>query len=173
MHETKGVQELHGFEVVEGDPDVVGWEVIDRDGRRIGVVAELLADSENPSTRYLEVLLDHPAAGAAGGHSEARPTGDAVDVGRDAIPALDRMSGEGGVIGQAAVPGDGPREIPARTIGQVLVRDSLLDIENQMASGKGPGFDRGEGHTLIPAGQAHLETARRQVRIGSLPAASV
>lgn len=163
MHETEGVEELSGFEVVEGDPDVVGWEVIDHGGRRIGVVAELLADPENPSERYLEILLDRPAAG---GPTEAQPTGTAVDVRQDAIPELDSLSGEGGVIGQAAVPGHGPHEMPARTIGEVLVRHSLLDVENQMTSGGLPGFDRGEGRTLIPAGQAHFENARRQIRIG-------
>jgi len=167
MHETKGVAELHGFEVVEGDPDVVGWEVLGRDGRRLGVVAELLADPENPSVRYLEVLLDRPAAG---GPSEVRSTGDAVDVERDSIPALDSLADQGGVIGQAAVPGDGPREMPARTIGEALVRDSLLDIENQMTAGEHPGFDRGANRTLIPAGQARLDTGRRQIHIDSLPA---
>ena len=167
MRETKGVEELHGFEVVEGDPDVVGWEVVDRDGRRIGVVAELLADSDNPSVRYLEVLLDHPAAG---GPIQAQPTGTGVDVRQDAIPELDSVSGQGGVIGQAAVPGDAPHEMPARTIGEVLVRDSLLDVENQMTSAGRPGFDRGEGRTLIPAGQARFENGMRRVHLDPLPA---
>lgn len=166
MRETKGVEELHGFEVVEGDPDVVGWEVVDRDGRRIGVVAELLADPENPSDRYLEVLLDRPAAG---GHRGAEPAGNAVDVRQDAIPELDALADEGGVIGQAAVPGNGPHETPARTIGEALVRDSLLDIENQMTSGERPGFDRGEGRTLIPAGQARFEDAMRRVHLDPHP----
>ena len=139
MHETKDVVELSGFEVVEGDPDVVGWEVVGDHGQRIGVVAELLADPENPSVRYLEVLLDRPEAG-----------GD-----------------------QAAVPGDAPHEVPARTIGEALVRESLLDIENQMTMEGRPGFDRGEGRTLIPAGQVRLETARRQIRLDSLPGISV
>lgn len=138
MHETKGVAELHGFEVAEGDPDVRGWEVVSRDGRRIGEVEQLLVDPENASARYLEVRLDP-------------------------------LSGDGEVIGQDAVPGDGPPEMPARTIGEALVRDSLLDIENQMTSGGRPGFDRGAGRTLIPAGQAHFDTGRRQIRIESLP----
>ena len=163
MHKTQGVEELHGFEVIEGDPDVVGWEVITRDGRRIGVVAELLADPENPSDRYLEVLLDRPAAG---GHSEAH---DAVDVAKDSIPELDPLSDEGGVIGQAAVPGDGLPEMPARTVGEAFIRDSLLDIENRMTAGEHPGFDRGRRRVLIPAGQAHLEAGGRRVRIDSLP----
>jgi hypothetical protein len=166
MHETKGVEELRGFEVVEGDPDVVGWEVVDRDGRRVGVVAELLADSEHPSARYLEVRLDRPAAG---GPTEAQPTGTAVDVRQDAIPELDSLSGQGGVIGQAAVPGDAPHEMPARTIGEALVRDSLLDIENQMTSGELPGLDRGQGRTLIPAGEVRFENAMRRIRLEPNP----
>jgi hypothetical protein len=137
MRETKGIEELRGFEVVEGDPDVVGWEVVDRDGRRIGVVAELLADPENPSDRYLEVRLD------------GSPSGEEV-------------------LGQAIV-GDAPHEMPASTIGEVLVRDSLLEVENQMTTGELPVFDRGEDRTLIPAGEARLENAMRRVHLDPHP----
>jgi hypothetical protein len=168
MHETKRVGELHGFEVAEGDPDVRGWEVVARDGRRIGEVEELLVDGEDRSIRYLEVRLDpRPAAGAA----EARPTGGAVDAERDAIPELDRLSDDGRVIGHVTVPGDGPHEMPARTVGEALVRDSLLDIENQMIAGASPGggFDRGQRRALIPFERAHLETDKRRIRIDSLP----
>ena len=138
MRETKGVEELHGFEVAEGDPDARGWDVVARDGRRIGEVAEVLADSEDRSVRYFQVQLD-------------------------------ALADEGGVIGQASVPGDGPPEMPARTVGEALVRDSLLDIENRRTAGSTPGFDRGQRRVLIPAGQARIEADKRRIRIDSLP----
>jgi sporulation protein YlmC with PRC-barrel domain len=130
------VEELSGFEIVVGDPDVRGWEVVGRDGRRVGEVKDLLVDTENPSTRYLEVRTDSPA-------------------------------GEEDVIGQAAVPGHGLHQVPARTVGEALVRDSLMDIENRMTAGHHPGepFSRDEHHVLIPIDRAHLEAERHQVRV--------
>ena len=173
MRETQGVEELHGFEVAEGGTDVRGWEVVSGDGRRVGEVVEVLAETGDRSARYFQVQLDpRPAGGAAGtgAAGAARHTGEAVDVGRDAIPELDRLSEHGEVIGHVAVPGDGPPEVPARTMGEALVRDSLLDVENRMTAGSGPGFDRGRNRVLIPAGQARLDTAARRIRIDSLPA---
>ena len=127
MRDTS-VEELRGFEVVEGDPDVRGWEVVGRDGVRIGEVQDLVADAENPAVRYLDVRLDE-------------------------IPA-----GEGEILGQADVAGDRPPEMPARTIGESLVRDSLQDVEIRMIDEGQPGFDRGRRHTLIPAGQVHIDS---------------
>ncbi len=138
MQETKGVEELHGFVAAEGDPDVRGWEVVSRDGSRVGEVADVLEDGEDRSVRYFQVRLDGPA-------------------------------GEESVLGQADVAGDGPPEQPARSIGEALVRDSLLDIENRMTS-SGGGFEHGGRRVLIPAGQAHLEPGQRRVRLDSLPA---
>lgn len=164
------VEELRGFEVVEGDPDVRGWDVVGRDGRRVGEVKDLLADSEDPAVRYLDVRLDpRPDLRLEGGARDARPTG-ALDVEKDAIPELDSLAGRDGVIGQAAVPGTSTPDKPARTIGESLVRDSLLDIENRMTAGESPGepADLGGRRVLIRAERARLEAGRRQVRIDSL-----
>jgi hypothetical protein len=160
------VEELRGFEVVEGDPDIRGWDVVGRDGRRIGEVRDLLADAEDPAVRYLDVRLDHrPDEGAP----DARPTG-ALDVEKDAIPELDSLAGRDEVIGHVAVPGTSTPDKPARTIGESFVRDSLLDIENRMIDGEPPGEpgDRGGRRVLLRAESARLEADRRQVRIDSL-----
>lgn len=53
------LDDLDDFEVAEGNPDVRGWDVIARDGRRIGEVDELLVDTETLKVRYLDVDLDH------------------------------------------------------------------------------------------------------------------
>lgn len=162
------VEELRGFEIVEGDPDVRGWAVVGRDGRRIGEVRDLLADSEDPAVRYLDVRLDHrPDEGRASG---ARPTG-ALDVDQDAIPELDSRAGreDEEVIGHATVPGTSTPDLPARTIGETLVRDSLLDIENRMTAGERFGPAEGDGRrVLLRAERAHLDAGRRQIRIDSL-----
>jgi photosynthetic reaction center H subunit len=52
------LDELDGFEVAEGDPDVRGWQVCDARGERIGEVDELLVDTEALKVRYLDVDLD-------------------------------------------------------------------------------------------------------------------
>ena len=52
------LDELDGFEVAEGDPDVRGWQVCGADGSRIGEVDELLVDTESLKVRYLDVGLD-------------------------------------------------------------------------------------------------------------------
>jgi hypothetical protein len=56
------LDELDGFEVAEGDPDVRGWHVCDAQGERIGEVDELLVDSEELKVRYLDVDLDDSSA---------------------------------------------------------------------------------------------------------------
>ncbi|HEX6069110.1 MAG TPA: PRC-barrel domain-containing protein [Longimicrobiaceae bacterium] len=52
------LDELDGFQVAEGDPDVRGWQVCDAGGERIGEVDELLVDTEALKVRYLDVELD-------------------------------------------------------------------------------------------------------------------
>lgn len=51
------LDELDAFEVAEGDPDVRGWQVYGGDGVRVGVVDELLVDTEAMKVRYLDVEL--------------------------------------------------------------------------------------------------------------------
>jgi len=126
-HRLARIEELSGFAVAEGEPDVRGWEVIARDGQRIGVVDDLLVDTEDPQARYLEVCLDLELDGAAG-----------------------------------------RTEMPARTVGETLVRDSLLDIENRMTAGEHPGeperhHGKGGRHKLIPVDQTRLETDKHRV----------
>jgi len=64
---------------------------------------------------------------------------------------------------EVTVSGARRSEIPARTVGESLVRDSLLDIENKMTAGYHPG--ESPHHVLIPLGQAHLESDKHQVRV--------
>jgi len=38
------LEELKGFQVAEGDPDIRGWEVRTPDDRKVGKVEELIVD---------------------------------------------------------------------------------------------------------------------------------
>ena len=51
------LDQLHDFEIAEGDPDVRGWAVISSDGREIGEVDELLIDTAAMKVRYLDVAV--------------------------------------------------------------------------------------------------------------------
>ena len=52
------LDELRGYAVARGEPDVRGWDVIAGDGRRIGEVDELLVDAEAKKVRFLDVAVD-------------------------------------------------------------------------------------------------------------------
>ncbi len=54
------LQKLSGsdFEVVDGQPDIRGWDVKDTTGKQLGEVDELIFDFENRKVRYLVVDTD-------------------------------------------------------------------------------------------------------------------
>jgi photosynthetic reaction center H subunit len=52
------ISELSDFEVADHDPDVRGWDVVASDGRKIGDVKDLVADTAAMKVRYLDVELE-------------------------------------------------------------------------------------------------------------------
>ena len=46
------------FEIVDGQPDIRGWEVKDAQGRDIGEVEELIFDARTRKVRYMVVDLE-------------------------------------------------------------------------------------------------------------------
>jgi photosynthetic reaction center H subunit len=52
------LKELKDYKVASDDPDVRGWKVLGRDGRKIGEVHDLLVDTAAMRVRYLDVELD-------------------------------------------------------------------------------------------------------------------
>lgn len=182
-----------GYKVAEGDPDVRGWDVMDRDGSRIGEVDDLLVDTEALKVRYLEVRLDPRLVhGTADGTASeelsatdwsaagARPLRESItpiDPDREGIPELDSMAGrtdDDAIIGHVAVPGQGTDPaVPASTIGEALVRSSLTDLENRMTADEHLGEQpyTGERHILVPVGRARLDTGGDLVLIDTMLAA--
>jgi len=63
---------LDDFKVASGNQDVRGWDVIARDGKKIGDVDDLLVDTTARKVRYVSVDLDRGLMGAltgkTGGH---------------------------------------------------------------------------------------------------------
>jgi hypothetical protein len=167
-----------GYKVAEGDPDVRGWDVMDRDGNRIGEVDDFLIDTEAMKVRYLEVRLDRRLVhGTEDGTAHGTGAADAVrpiDPDREGLPELDGMAGhtdDDAIIGHVAVPGQGTDPaVPASTIGEVLIRGSLSDLENRMTADDHLGEQpyAGERHILVPVGRARLDTGGDLVLIDTI-----
>jgi photosynthetic reaction center H subunit len=51
------------FQVADGNPDIRGWDVRAREGRKIGEVDDLVIDTGKRKVRYLEVKVDKDIAG--------------------------------------------------------------------------------------------------------------
>ena len=49
------LNELKDYKVASDDPDVRGWEILDRDNERFGTIRELIVDPEQKRVRYLDV----------------------------------------------------------------------------------------------------------------------
>jgi sporulation protein YlmC with PRC-barrel domain len=49
---------LRDYDVGRNDPDPRGWKVVNRDGRSIGEVKDLLVDTARMTATYLDVELD-------------------------------------------------------------------------------------------------------------------
>ena len=46
------------FSIVEGEPDIRGWDVRNTQGQKIGEVEELIIDAQRKKVRYMVVDLD-------------------------------------------------------------------------------------------------------------------
>ena len=55
------LEELKGFKIADGDPDIRGWEVRTPDDRKVGKVEELIVDPAERRVRYMEVKVDRKA----------------------------------------------------------------------------------------------------------------
>ena len=58
------LHELKDYKVASDDPDVRGWEILDRDNERFGTVKELIVDPEKKKVRYLDVEPSSDLSGA-------------------------------------------------------------------------------------------------------------
>lgn len=98
--EIAPLKDLKDYQVAKGDPDVRGWEVAGRDGRRVGKVNDLLVDTGAMRVRYLDVVLDPDLLASA-----PRVPGTAPVVGTYAAPG---MAGAGPVVDRdRGLPDDG------------------------------------------------------------------
>jgi len=54
------LEELHGsgYEVTDGQPDIIGWDIKAQSGKKVGEVTDMLFESSSRKVRYLVVDLD-------------------------------------------------------------------------------------------------------------------
>ena len=59
------LEELHGsgFEIVDGQPDIRGWNIKSHSGKKMGKVDDLLFDPNSRKVRYIVVDLDNNQLG--------------------------------------------------------------------------------------------------------------
>ena len=58
MDRVVPLNQLPGYKVADGEPDIRGWEVVASDGHRLGKVEELLVDTQANKVRYVDVDVD-------------------------------------------------------------------------------------------------------------------
>ncbi|MGI8549121.1 MAG: DUF2382 domain-containing protein, partial [Gemmatimonadaceae bacterium] len=69
--------DLGDFQVAEGYPDPRGWDVMDASGQKVGKVHDLIVDTGEMRTRYLDIKLDKDAIGTDDDHDVLIPVGAA------------------------------------------------------------------------------------------------
>jgi photosynthetic reaction center H subunit len=95
------VGELSDYEVADHHPDIRGWDVVAADGRKIGDVKELIADTTAMKVRYIDIELD----------KDFRRTDDESRV---LVPIEHaRLNEDDDVVRLDAVVSDQARDIPA------------------------------------------------------------
>jgi uncharacterized protein (TIGR02271 family) len=78
--------DMGDYEIAEGFPDVRGWDVTERGGKRVGKVHELLVDTGAMRVRYVDVGLDRDFAGPGGDRHVLIPAGSVtLDERRDDV----------------------------------------------------------------------------------------
>ncbi|MBW3572569.1 MAG: DUF2382 domain-containing protein [Gemmatimonadetes bacterium] len=58
MDRVVPLNQLPGYRVADGEPDIRGWDVMTGDGSRLGKVDDLLVDTQANKVRYVDVDVD-------------------------------------------------------------------------------------------------------------------
>ncbi len=75
--QLRHLSEMDHFEIADGEPDIVGWDVRAVSGDQIGQVEDLLVDSATLRVRYLELKLEKDLASSDASRYALLPIGTA------------------------------------------------------------------------------------------------
>lgn len=82
------LEDLDGYQVADGEPDPRGWDVRAADGRTVGRVDSLIADTGAMKVRYLDVALDGDALGLPDDRHVLIPIGGATLTEKEDVVGL-------------------------------------------------------------------------------------
>ena len=118
------LEELHGsgYEVTDGQPDIIGWDIKAQSGKKVGEVTDMLFEPSSRKVRYLVVDLDDNELGIEEDREVLIPIGMAelytksshVHPKRDVDPAYDSYdpAGDGDVVYLPGVSAEQLDELP-------------------------------------------------------------
>ena len=172
------LDELDGYTVADGEPDIRGWDVKTRAGESVGEVKELIVDVDAMKARYLDVKLDRKAVGLAEDRHVLLPIGtaqldddhddvlireSAADL-RDALPydpkALTPDYERRLHAWYAARSSSAPRPLSPDVAGQ---HDALVDDSAFWGKRRGTG-----GAAYLTRSEEELDVGKRQVKAGEV-----
>lgn len=114
------LEEMKGYQVAAGEPDVRGWQVRTVDGRTAGRVDGLIIDTDAMQVRYLDVSLDRATLQLKGerhvliGLANARLDDRNEEVRLDAMTAAELHSLQPYEPGRPIAPGPAPGIAPPK-----------------------------------------------------------
>lgn len=156
------LRNLSRYKVVDGDADVRGWDVFDRDGVRIGTVDDLLVDPAAEQVRYLAVRLSPELSG--GGVPPSDPE------------ALDNVSSAAPLTGNPMAAGL-PGMLPGLTASSGLLGEPVgpFGLGTAPMSQAVPAMpaDSESHRILIPIREARLDRGDHRVTVEGLRAAEI
>jgi hypothetical protein len=82
------LEDLDGYQVADGEPDPRGWDVRAADGKTVGRVDSLIADTGAMKVRYLDVALDRDAFNLSDDRHVLIPIGGATLAEREDVVGL-------------------------------------------------------------------------------------
>ncbi len=181
--------DLGDFQVAEGYPDPRGWDVMGAGGQKVGKVHDLIVDTAQMRTRYLDIKLDKDAIGAKDDHDVLIPVGaaqlddndDNVMLGsmtEGQLAALPRFEHgeitrgyEGSVLAGMPAGAAGAVASGATAAGADYYDTHHFD-DNRFFSSRGRTRDNNAGNTAdnqrITRSEEELEVGKRQVQAGEV-----
>jgi hypothetical protein len=146
------LRDLSRYKVADGNADVRGWDVFDRDGTRVGTVDDLLVDPAAEQVRYLAVRLSPELAGGGVPPSDPEALDNVSPVGPlTGMAALGTMAGQG-ITGNPMAAGL-PGMLPG--LGTVPMSQAAPVVPAESESRR----------ILIPISKARLERGDHRVTV--------
>jgi uncharacterized protein (TIGR02271 family) len=142
--------DLHDYEIADGEPDPRGWDVRTADGRSVGKVDDLIADTGTMKVRYLDVELDRKGLNLDEDRHVLVPIGRA------------RLDDDGDTVTLNVASGSVLSQLPAYQHGAVD-----RDYENRLFGGLGATASGGDFYAHEEFDDRDFRGARRPNRADS------